>query len=130
MKRTTVPMLLLVFVTGACSLLKPGSNAPPEPKEFTPVGIYDFSAELDGTPFTGRITITGKSGDYGGMVTTNISDPAAISSVLVNGPVITVVATTPAGNATFQLNMSGNAFTGSWAQGSEAGTLTGSKQSP
>jgi hypothetical protein len=130
MKRTTVVLLSLVLVTGACSLLKPGSSAPPEPKEFTPVGIYDFSAELDGTPFTGRITITGKPGEYGGMVTTNISDPAAISSVLVNGPVITVVATTPAGNATFQLNMSGNAFTGSWAQGSEAGTLTGSKQSP
>jgi hypothetical protein len=130
MKRTTVVLLSLMLVTGACSLLKPGSSAPPEPKEFTPVGIYDFSAELDGTPFTGRITITGKPGEYGGMVTTNISDPAAISSVLVNGPVITVVATTPAGNATFQLNMSGNAFTGSWAQGSEAGTLTGSKQSP
>lgn len=130
MKRTTVGMLGLLLVTGACSLLKPGSSAPTEPKEFTPVGIYDFSAELDGTPFTGRITITGRPGEYGGMVTTNISDPAAISSVLVNGPVITVVATTPAGNATFQLNMSGNTFTGSWAQGSEAGTLTGSKQGP
>lgn len=128
MKRTTVLMLSLVFVAGACSLL-PGSKGPPEPKESGPVGIYDFSAELEGTPFTGRITITGKPGDYGGMVTTNISDPAPISSVLVNGPVITVVAKTPAGNATFQLNMSGNTFTGSWSQGEQAGTLTGSKQS-
>ena len=129
MKRTIVGLCAFVFMTGACSLLKPGSGAPPEPKESTPVGIYDFSAELDGTPFTGRITITGKPGEYGGMVTTNISDPAAITSVLVNGPVITVVARTPAGNETVQLNMSGNSFTGSWAQGAEAGTLTGSKQS-
>lgn len=130
MKRTTVVTLSLVLLTGACSLLKSGSSPPPEPQESTAVGIYDFSAELDGTPFTGRITITGRPDDYGGMVTTNISDPAAITSVLVNGPVITVVASTPAGNATFQLNMSGNAFTGSWAQGAQAGTLTGSKQSP
>jgi hypothetical protein len=130
MKRTTVLILSLVFVGGACSLLGGGSSEPPEPKESTPVGIYDFSAELEGTPFTGRITITGKPGDYGGMVTTNISEPAAITSVMVNGPVITVVATTPAGNATFQLNMSGNTFTGTWAQGEQAGTLTGSKQSP
>lgn len=129
MKRTNLLILSLVLAAGACSLL-PGSKEPPEPQETGPVGIYDFSAELEGTPFTGRITITGKPGEYGGMVTTNISDPAAISSVMVNGPVITVVAKTPAGNATFQLNMSGNTFTGTWAQGEQAGTLTGSKQSP
>lgn len=106
------------------------ADAPPAAVIAEPVGIYDFTTTADGTAVTGTVTITKAESGYTGSITTNVTDPIAITMVSVEATRINVTALTPDGPLSFIMDMAGNDFTGTWALGEMTGTHTGRRRTP
>lgn len=126
MKRSIAPLAAAVMLAACASS---GQQAPAGPAPLDPVGTYDFTTNVEGTPVTGVVTITRNSTGYGGSVATDVTETIPITAVTVEGQKVMVTAATPDGPLTFALTMNGADFTGSWTLGPMAGTMTGKKRS-
>lgn len=93
-----------------------------------PVGSFDFTTSIEGTPVAGTITITQNASGYGGTLSTDMTDSMPISSVSVDGQTMVVVSVAPDGTATLSLTFTGDTFTGSWSFADMSGTLTGRRR--
>lgn len=117
--------LALCLVAAACA----SAQVEPEaPAPLDPVGLYDFTTAIEGDAVSGTITITRTSQGYGGTITTNISDPIPVRSVVVDDRRITVTGDTPDGPVTLTMNVDGDDFAGTWSFGGMSGTHSGKRR--
>lgn len=100
----------------------------PAPQPTSAVGVYDFSLSAEGQEVQGTVTITQDGDRYGGTIETSATPTIPISSVAVEGQVVTVSASSPDGEAVLTFRMNGLDFTGSWAYGGMSGPLQGRKR--
>ena len=114
--------MALCVLTAACA------TTPEQPAALDPVGMYDFSTSLDGTPVTGTITITKTTSGYGGSIATSVTETIAVRSVTVEGQKLTVLADAPDGAVTFVIELNGDEFAGIWTYAGMSGTHTGTRR--
>lgn len=145
---STAPLLVLLLVACATSgsqrppaqpaspALPPTSTAntqasssAPVPTAFDPVGMYDFTTQVNGEAVAGTLQISRNSaGGYGGSLNAAGMPPATIQSVTVSGQTMTLVADVGGQSVTMNLTMSGNTFSGSWTGAGGAGDVKGTKR--
>ena len=96
----------------------------------SPVGVYDYSAQLQGQDVTGTITITSAAdGTYGGQVTVStLPEPLPVTSVTTEGEKLTVSFTSPQGPSRMEIQLSGVEFTGQWFYADQSSPLRGKRR--
>jgi len=104
------------------------ASAPAGPRPVDPVGTFDFTTSMDGTAIEGTITIQRAQNGYTGSLTTNVTEPIPVSSVVVEGQKVTVVANAPDGPVTMVFTFTGNDFTGNWTYANMSGTASGRRR--
>lgn len=117
-----IAVLAIVVMTTACASGQGRSS------EVDPVGAFDFTTTVEGTPVTGTITITRNGSEYGGSVSTNVTESMPISTVTVEGQSMQVTGSTPDGPVTISMTFTGETFTGSWSYAGMTGSLTGRRR--
>jgi hypothetical protein len=117
--------IALCALTAGCATTP---ATPPAPAPLDPVGVYDFTTEVDGTAVTGTITITSAATGYGGSIDTNVSETMPVRSVTVAGRKVTVLADAPDGPVTFVLDLDGDDFGGTWTYAGMSGTHSGKRR--
>ena len=106
----------------------PTPTPAPTPTPTSAAGLYDFTTVVQGDQVTGTITIVADGDRYSGTIATSATPEIPISSVTMEGQVITVTATSPDGEVVMQLTMQGQEFTGTWSYAGQSGTMTGRKR--
>ncbi len=101
--------------------------APAKPAPVNPVGQFEFSTELNGSPMKGLMKIAGTAGNYSGSMTSDITPELPISTVTADGQTVKIGMDTPNGAATITLLFTGDTFTGNWELGGASGPLTGKR---
>jgi hypothetical protein len=119
--------IALCVLTGACASTP---ATPPAPAPLDPVGVYDFTTDVDGTAVTGTITITNGASGYGGSIGTNVTESMPVRSVAVEGQRVTVRADAPDGPVTFTMDFDGDDFIGTWTYADMSGTHSGRRRRP
>jgi hypothetical protein len=104
------------------------ASAPAQPRAVDPVGTFDFTTSMEGTAIEGTVTIQRAQNGYSGSLTTNVTEPIPVSSVVVDGQKVTVVADAPDGPVTMVFTFTGNDFTGNWTYGTMSGTASGRRR--
>jgi hypothetical protein len=132
MKRTAA-LLAVGLVIVACSQSTGGGAAapPPQPEPeptLDPVGVYDFSTEVEGQTLTGTLTITGSPGAYSGSMSTDMMGTFPLRSFSVDGMDLMFMADLPDATVSFFLTFEGDSFTGEWDAGGMTGFMSGSKR--
>ena len=133
MRTTTMAFALsLAALTAACSRGVDVSSEAPAPAAaaaLDPVGVYDFSVSFGGETRNGTIHVHATADGYGGEARLEGEDePAVIDSVRVTGNRMIIDATPPGQGVTFELDFTGNAFSGLIFAGDDAIPVTGSKR--
>lgn len=123
-------LLLAALVAGvtACAGTPPPPPAPPLPPAVNPIGTFDFTTSVEGNLVNGTITIVRTDTGFGGTVTTSVTDPIPVRSVVVDGQKLTVNADTPDGALVFTMDFTGDQFTGSWGVGTMSGAHSGKRR--
>lgn len=117
--------LALALLTGACA----SAQAPPEgPAPLDPIGVYDFTTNVEGTTVSGTITISQGTSGYGGSIATNATETIPVRSVAVERQKLTVLADSPDGPVTFVMTLNGDEFTGTWSYAGMSGAHTGKRR--
>ena len=98
-----------------------------KPAALNPVGNYEFATEVNGSPMKGSLVINGSTGAYGGKMTSDIMPELPITSVVVDGQLVKMLADTPNGTVTIMLTFTGDTFTGNWELGGQGGNLSGKR---
>lgn len=94
-----------------------------------PVGEFEWSSALpDGTPIKGTFSVTGSAGAYTGSINAAEIGIFPITSAAVTGQTVVINANHPDGPLTLRLTFSGDAFTGSWQIGTDAGEMVGKRK--
>lgn len=119
-------LLVLALVTSTACAGASRSEIAPQPLD--PMGAWDFVADFEGQEIPGSFEITGAPGAYEGTVHTDIGPDAPISSVVINGQTMTVIAETPDGPATLEVTVEGDSFGGTWALGAAGGAIRGTRR--
>ena len=147
-----VPLVLIVaFGAGACAPPSTsGAVAPPSPqlapaspaaapqpsavsssnvKDIDPVGTYSVNLTAQGNPLTVTAKIERRAdGSLGGSVTSDVTPPLSINSVLVNGKTMRVSVTGPNGEeAILNLTLDGDQLSGDWTMGNDGSPVSGKK---
>lgn len=122
MKRLLAVVLLLL--AAACA------STPPGPPPFNPVGTFEFETELNGSPLTGTVEVTGQEDAYGGTLRTSATPDLPIAGVAVEGNLMVVTADTPNGVVTLRMSFTGNDFIGRWELAGDSGPLAGRRRVP
>ncbi|HEV3050418.1 MAG TPA: hypothetical protein VGX50_08930 [Longimicrobium sp.] len=137
MKRTTLAALaLLAACAPAAGPDAPAPDPTPAPAApamaaaLNPVGVYEFTAFQNDEPVAaGTIEITGQPGAYGGRIhVEDEGEEAAITSVTVNRPEMTLNAATPDGTMTITMTFTGDTFQGRWTLNDESGDIRGRRR--
>jgi len=121
MKRFLASIIALVLA-GACA------SAPSGPPPLNAVGVFDFGTEVDGNQVAGTIEIVRSGTSYGGTLSTSMAEQVPVTSVVVEGQTMTLVANTPDGPATLMLIFEGDDFSGTWEFAGMSGVLAGSRR--
>lgn len=106
-------------------------SAPAAAQAFNPVGSYSYTlagAAGGGEPASGTFEITGRAGNYAGVIRAEGSPPADLSAVEVTGNRLTL--TLDAGNdvmLVIEVTVQGNQMSGEWRLAGESGNVTGRK---
>jgi hypothetical protein len=120
--RAVVSLCAGIAVAAACA------SSPAQPRAVDPVGTFDFSTSMEGTEVTGSIEISSGANGYTGWLTTNVSEPIPIASVMVEGQVVTVIANAPDGPVNFSMTFTGDEFSGGWTYAGMSGQATGRRR--
>ena len=129
------PMMMLL---GACASSQPKTVATVDPskaakpvveapKPFDPTGDWDFTTVVNGETVSGKFSITGTPGAYGGKVTSSALPEFPITGVTVSDKTVTIKGMTDNGEVAIVVTMNGDAFTGKWALGDSGGDISGKK---
>ena len=129
-------LALAAFALGACA--SPGAmpasapapavvTAPGRPAAVNPVGSFEFTTEVNGSPMKGSLRIAGAPGAYSGTMTSDITPELPITSLSVDGQKMKIVMDTPNGAATINLLFMGDNFSGNWELGGAGGPLVGKR---
>jgi hypothetical protein len=121
-------LFVLALVASASCAGASRSEVAPQP--LNPVGTWDFTADFEGQEIAGTLEITGSPGAFAGSVQTDIGPDAPLSSVTIEGQIVTLIAETPDGPAVLELTVEGDTFGGTWALGAAGGTLRGTRRRP
>jgi len=127
MKRQAIAgrAVILLFASAAASAAC--ASAPAGPPPFNPAGTYSYQASVEGFAITGTMTIEGTEGSYAGSLTNEMIPPVSITSVVVTGQAVTVLAAGPDGELRIEFVVTGDAVEGSWAMAGMGGSFTGTK---
>ena len=128
--KPSAALLAMVLAVAACSQTTGGAVATPEPEPeptLDPVGIYDFTTDVEGQTIAGTITITGSPGAYSGSVTSDMGT-ISLRNIVVDGMDLTFVGDSPDFTVAFALTFSGDSFTGEWDVEGLVGFISGSKR--
>lgn len=117
-----IAVLAVLVLAAACASGQGRSS------QVDPVGAFDFTTTVEGTPVTGTITITRNGSEYGGSVSTNVTESMPISTVMVEGQSVQVTGSTPDGPVTISMTFTGETFTGNWSYAGMTGSLTGRRR--
>lgn len=122
-------LVLAILAAGvpACAG-KPAPAPAPVPAAVDPVGTFDFTTTIEGAIANGTLTVVKTDTGFGGSVTTTMTDPIPVRTVVVDGQKMTVTADTPNGPVTMILEFNGDEFTGSWSLGDMGGTHSGKRR--
>lgn len=120
---TSVVLLVLAACGG-----KADPDPAPAPQVFDPTGFYEFTAEVEGQQVPGTLEITGSPGDYRGALTIQIGAEISVTSVTVQGTLMTLLLATPDGEATVEATFEGDIFTGRWMLGQQSGPIRGRRR--
>jgi hypothetical protein len=138
MNRKRILAAVLTLAAAACSTAPAPETSPAATTSasastsaaLNPVGRYEFTTTVQGSPITGAVEIAGTPGAYTGQITTSITPPLPIASVAVNGQEMVVTGNTPDGVLTFRMNFTdATSFTGGWELAGDSGALTGRRVS-
>jgi hypothetical protein len=136
-----IRMVLVLGVAGA--LLTPATgcaHAAPvaapaaeqqQPDSFDPVGIYDFSTEVQGTPITGALTLRrDEEGRLVGRISTDMTGEMPLHSIALEGRRAIMRASTPDGELYMQVDfLEDDRITGGWELSTGmAGSMTGQRR--
>jgi hypothetical protein len=136
-----IRMFLVLAVASA--LLAPalgGAHAAPvaapaaeqqQPDPFDPVGIYDFTTEVQGTPVTGALTLRrNEEGRLIGQITTDMTGEMPLHSITLEGRRAIMRATTPDGELYMQIDfLEDDRITGGWELSTGmAGSMSGQRR--
>ena len=132
--RRTPGVLALALVLVACSQSTSGGAAtaapeptPPPAPQLDPVGVYDYTTQVEGTTMSGVFTVTGSPGAYTGTATSDLGT-ISLRDITVNGMELSFVGDLPDVTVLFVLTVTGNTFTGQWDAEGMVGYLTGNKR--
>jgi hypothetical protein len=115
--------LTVLVLAAACA------SAPAQPRAVDPVGMFDFSTSMDGTPVTGTLEIRKDSnGAYAGSLATNVAETIPVTAVTITGQQVTITATAPDSPVSITLTFTGDAFTGNWSYAGMTGQITGKRR--
>ncbi|NJD10132.1 MAG: hypothetical protein FIB01_06705 [Gemmatimonadetes bacterium] len=122
-------MLVAALAAGtACAHAPTPPPPPPAPPPVSAVGTFDFTTALEGTVVNGTIIIARTDAGYGGTVTTSVTEPIPVRTVVVEGQKLTLTADTPDGPLVFTMDFKGDEFTGGWTLSTMAGTHSGKRR--
>lgn len=130
-----------LFLTLACTVLVSAcsgtaappaaapSPAPPAVSEPTldPVGVYDFSTDVEGQTVTGTMTITGTPGAYSGSISSDIGG-LTLRDITVDGMELSFVGDMPDATVYFVLVFDGDSISGEWDAEGMVGFISGKKR--
>jgi hypothetical protein len=105
-------------------------QAPAQPA-LDPVGVYDFSTDVQGTTLTGVLTIRrADDGRLAGAITTDMTGEMLLQSVTVEGRRALLRSSTPDGELFMQVDfLEDNRITGGWELSSGmSGAITGQRR--
>ena len=105
----------------------PAPLVPAKPAPVNPVGTFEFSTEVNGSPMKGTFSVAGSPGVYTGKMVSDVLPEMPITSVTVDGQTIKLVADTPNGAVVVNLAFNGVMFTGNWELGGQSGAMTGKR---
>lgn len=132
MRRTAV-MLAAVLVVAACARSSDDVAPPPSPPQPTPtptldpVGVFDFSTDVDGQPVTGVLSISGSPGAYTATMTSDVGN-IQVRDITVEGVRLSFLGDHPDATVFIELVFSGDSFTGEWDAGDMFGYISGSRR--
>ena len=129
MPKRSLAALAAALLLAACASSGGTATADARSSALDPVGTYDFSTNVEGTPVNGVITITRGDSGYGGSLATDVTETIPVTAVVVEGQKIMVTASSPDGPVNMAITMNGAEFTGSWSFGGMSGTMNGRKRS-
>jgi hypothetical protein len=104
--------------------------APPQPAAaptLDPVGVYDFSTEVDGQPVSGVLSISGSPGAYTATMSSDIGN-IGVRNIAVEGMRLSFIGDHPDATVFIELVFSGDSFSGEWDAGDTFGYLSGSRR--
>ena len=133
MRRSMFLVLLPLLLVAACSRNATVESEPASTTSVTaaafPVGVYDFSATVDGMTRTGAFVIEGTAGAYTGYVTLDGEPEAAeMSGVRVEGSRLIFEAQAPGERFTFDVTFTGSTFSGNVIAPAGSIPVTGSRR--
>jgi len=138
----TLRILATALFVGACSTPVQQTPAPqpvPQPvaapaapvrSGLDPLGVYDFSTDIQGSQVKGVITISRNAqGAFTGTITTDMTEPMPVTRVTVDGQKLEVRSATADGELVINAEFTADKFTGKWdLAGTMNGVMTGTKR--
>jgi hypothetical protein len=134
MRQFSLILVGALLVAGAACASAPASPPAPvapvvtAPPQVDPVGAFDFSTTVEGSMVNGTVTVARTDTGFGGTVTTTMTEPIPVRSVVVEGQKMTVTADTPDGPVVFLMEFKGDDFTGTWTLGTMSGSHSGKRR--
>ena len=128
-------LLAIGLIFAACSLPTGGGAATPPPPApepaaptLDPVGVYDFTTEVEEQIYTGTITFTGSPGAYSGSFTNEMMGTVLLQDVEVSGMEVTFLAYVMDATVAFLLTFEGESYTAEWKTEDAIGFISGHKK--
>lgn len=93
-----------------------------------PIGVYDFTTDVDGMPLTGTIHIEKAAEVLGGRIDSDMTGPMPITAVTIAEDGVSLSFQSPEGPGTFQLVIDEMELSGSWEVAGMSGQVAGRKR--
>lgn len=122
----TRPILIAIATMAAVAACATGPSGPPP---FNPVGSYTYTADVDGQPLPGTMTIMQGESGYEGTILSDVFPAISITSVVVEGQAGTIEAAGPEGPLVIEFVAIQGTMEGTWAMGEQGGAFTATKGS-
>jgi len=117
----------------ACARSSNDVAPPPTPTQLRtaptldPVGVFDFSTEVDGQPVTGVLSISGSPTASAATMSSDIGN-IGVRNIAVDGMRLSFVGDHPEATVSIELVFSGDSFSGEWDAGDSFGYVSGSRR--
>lgn len=133
MKRTSF-LMACMLVAGCAQSPQQVETPSPAPSAsapvtaLDPVGVYDFTTQIDGQEISATMYITGSPGAYTGRITTPDQPDLDITSVTVAGYTMTILGGGAEARLISTWVLQGDTLSGTWSYGDRSGEARGKKR--